>query len=154
MATTGRTERTVIVRDGVRLAVRDQGPRDAESTIVLLHGLCLEKGSWAGQIRHLTRQWGDRIRIISYDHRGHGRSGSAPNRTYTVEQLAEDLADVLTALRVIGPWSRTDWSSRRRLPADSLSAALPASWRVPRRTCCAGSPPSRLSVPFGCLPSL
>ena len=96
-------ERIVIVRDGVRLAVRDQGPRHPEATVVLLHGLCLEQGSWAGQIRHLTRQWGDRIRIISYDHRGHGRSESAPKRTYTVAQLAEDLADVLTALRVTGP---------------------------------------------------
>jgi pimeloyl-ACP methyl ester carboxylesterase len=106
-ARTGRryaaTERIVIVRDGVRLAVRDQGPAHPEATVVLLHGLCLEKGSWAGQIRHLTRQWGDRIRIISYDHRGHGGSGSAPKRTYTVAQLAEDLADVLTTLRVTGP---------------------------------------------------
>lgn len=97
------TERIVTVRDGVQLAVRDQRPAHAEATVVLLHGLCLEKESWAGQIRHLTRQWGDRIRIISYDHRGHGRSGSAPKRTYTVAQLAEDLADVLTALHVTGP---------------------------------------------------
>src|SRR3954465_6092396 len=98
-----RRERIVLFRDGVRLAVRDQGPRHAEATVVLLHGLCLEQGSWAGQIRQLTQQWGDRIRIISYDHRGHGRSGSAPKRTYTVAQLAEDLADVLTALRGLGP---------------------------------------------------
>lgn len=101
-AGTAHRERFVTVRDGVRLSVRDQGPCGAEATIVLLHGLCLEKGSWAGQIRHLTRQWGDRIRIISYDHRGHGGSGSAPKRTYTVAQLAEDLADVLTALQVTG----------------------------------------------------
>lgn len=93
----------VTVRDGVRLSVRDQGPIHAEATVVLLHGLCLEKGSWAGQIRHLTRQWGGRIRIISYDHRGHGKSDSAPKRTYTVTKLAEDLADVLTALHVSGP---------------------------------------------------
>ena len=99
---TAITERIVIARDGVRLVVRDQGPRHAEATVVLLHGLCLEKGSWACQIRHLTRQWGDRIRIISYDHRGHGGSGSAPKQTYTVAQLADDLADVLTALRVTG----------------------------------------------------
>jgi pimeloyl-ACP methyl ester carboxylesterase len=98
-----RTERIVTVRDGVQLAVRDHAPENPDATIVLLHGLCLEQGSWAGQIRHLTRQWGDRIRIISYDHRGHGRSGSAPKRTYTVEQLADDLAQVLTALRVTGP---------------------------------------------------
>jgi pimeloyl-ACP methyl ester carboxylesterase len=97
------TERIVTVRDGVQLAVREQGPAHPDATVVLLHGLCLEQESWTGPIRHLTRKWGDRIRIISYDHRGHGRSGAAPQRTYTVEQLAEDLADVLTALRVTGP---------------------------------------------------
>src|SRR5215468_1790982 len=100
---TATTERIVTVGDGVRLSVRDQAPTEAEATVVLLHGLCLEKGSWAGQIRYLTRQWGDRVRIISYDHRGHGGSDSAPTRTYTVAQLAEDLADVLTALGVTGP---------------------------------------------------
>ncbi|MCV7169068.1 alpha/beta hydrolase [Mycobacterium manitobense] len=97
------TERTITVRGGVQLAVRDQGPADAQATVVLLHGLCLDRDSWTGQIDHLTRQWGDRLRIISYDHRGHGRSDSAPKRTYTVTQLAEDLAGVLTALRVTGP---------------------------------------------------
>jgi pimeloyl-ACP methyl ester carboxylesterase len=102
-ATAARTDRTVTVRDGVRLAVRDQGPIDAEATVVLLHGLCLEKGSWAGQIRDLTRQWGDRIRIISYDHRGHGRSDTAPTSTYVFEHLAADLVDVLAALDVTGP---------------------------------------------------
>jgi pimeloyl-ACP methyl ester carboxylesterase len=101
--TAARTDRTVTVRDGVRLAVRDRGPIHAEATVVLLHGLCLEQGSWAGQIRDLTQQWGDRIRIISYDHRGHGRSDTAPTSTYVVEQLAADLADVLAALDVTGP---------------------------------------------------
>ncbi|MEV3903320.1 alpha/beta fold hydrolase [Mycobacterium sp. NPDC050551] len=107
-ACTGRrhpvvTERTVTVRGGVKLAVRDQEPADAASTVVLLHGLCLDQESWAGQIDHLTRQWGNRVRIISYDHRGHGLSDSAPKRTYTVAQLADDLGEVLTALRVTGP---------------------------------------------------
>lgn len=101
--TAARTDRTVTVRDGVRLAVRDRGPIHAEATVVLLHGLCLEQGSWAGQIRDLTQQWGDRIRIISYDHRGHGSSDTAPTSTYVVEQLAVDLADVLAALDVTGP---------------------------------------------------
>lgn len=99
---TAYTERTVTVRDGVRLAVRDRGPIDAEATVVLLHGLCLEQGSWAGQIHHLTRRWGARIRIISYDHRGHGDSDAAPTSTYVVEQLAADLADVLKVLDVKG----------------------------------------------------
>ena len=104
--TTGSTayaERTITVRDGVRLAVRDQGAIDAETTVVLLHGLCLEQGSWAGQVRHLTSRWGSRVRIISYDHRGHGRSDAAPTSTYVIEQLAADLADILAALDVTGP---------------------------------------------------
>lgn len=96
------TERTVTVRDGVRLAVRDQGPVDAEATVVLLHGLCLDQRSWERQIHHLTRRWGARIRVISYDHRGHGESDSAPTSTYVLEQLAADLADVLAALDVTG----------------------------------------------------
>jgi pimeloyl-ACP methyl ester carboxylesterase len=96
------TERTVTVRDGVRLAVQDRGPIDAEATVVLLHGLCLDQGSWAGQIHHLTRRWGARVRIISYDHRGHGDSDTAPTSTYVIEQLTADLADVLEALDVTG----------------------------------------------------
>jgi pimeloyl-ACP methyl ester carboxylesterase len=101
-ASTAYTERTVTVRDGVRLAVQDRGPIDAEATVVLLHGLCLEQGSWTGQIHHLTRRWGARIRIISYDHRGHGDSDTAPTSTYVIEQLTADLADVLEALDVTG----------------------------------------------------
>jgi pimeloyl-ACP methyl ester carboxylesterase len=101
-ASTAYTERTVTVRDGVRLAVQDRGPIDAEATVVLLHGLCLEQGSWASQIHHLTRRWGARIRIISYDHRGHGDSDTAPTSTYVIEQLTADLADVLEALDVTG----------------------------------------------------
>jgi len=95
-------ERTVITRDGVRLAVCDYGSRRAEHTVVLLHGLFLTQESWAGQIRELRRQWGQRVRVISYDHRGHGRSDAAPMATYRVDQLADDLADVLTAVGVTG----------------------------------------------------
>ena len=103
IADTAARERFVTVRDGIRLSVRDQGPVDADATVVLLHGLCLEKGSWTAQIRHLSRRAGDRIRVVSYDHRGHGSSDSAPRRSYTVGQLAEDLADVLAALDITSP---------------------------------------------------
>lgn len=100
----GYVERTVSTGDGVRLAVRDYGSAGArEHTVVLLHGLCLTQSSWARQIQHLTERWGNRIRIISYDHRGHGQSTGADMRTYRIDRLATDLADVLTALRVTGP---------------------------------------------------
>lgn len=96
-------ERTVLTGDGVRLAVRDYGRRQPLHTVVLLHGLCLTQDSWAIQIRQLTHRWGSALRIVTYDHRGHGRSTGAPTDTYRVEQLAADLADVLTTLRVTGP---------------------------------------------------
>jgi pimeloyl-ACP methyl ester carboxylesterase len=93
----------VSTRDGVALAVCDTGPRNAERTVVFLHGLCLNQTSWDRQISYLRRRYGRSVRLISYDHRGHGRSASAPMSTYRIDQLADDLAVVLTALDVTGP---------------------------------------------------
>jgi pimeloyl-ACP methyl ester carboxylesterase len=95
--------RVVITSDGVRLSVRDWGPRAAGHTVVLLHGFCLNKDSWNIQMRQLTRHWGNDIRIISYDHRGHGDSGNASMHTYRIDRLADDLAELLVALGVTGP---------------------------------------------------
>jgi pimeloyl-ACP methyl ester carboxylesterase len=89
--------------DGVRLAVCDTGPRTAEHTVVFLHGLCLNHTSWERQITYLLRRYGRSVRVISYDHRGHGRSAAAPMNTYRIDQLADDLAQVLSALDVTGP---------------------------------------------------
>jgi len=88
--------------DGVRLAVCDTGPRSAEHTVVFLHGLCLNQASWERQITYLLRRYGRSVRVISYDHRGHGRSAAAPMNTYRIDQLADDLAQVLAALDVTG----------------------------------------------------
>jgi pimeloyl-ACP methyl ester carboxylesterase len=95
--------RLVRTSDGVRLAVCDTGPGTAEHTVVFLHGLCLNQTSWERQITCLLRRYGKSVRVISYDHRGHGRSAAAPMRTYRIDQLADDLAQVLTALDVTGP---------------------------------------------------
>jgi pimeloyl-ACP methyl ester carboxylesterase len=95
--------RTVTTSDGVALSVREYGSRDAAHTVVLLHGFCLNKDSWTIQIDHLLHQYGDSIRIISYDHRGHGDSAAAPMHTYHIDRLAADLADLLVALGVTGP---------------------------------------------------
>jgi pimeloyl-ACP methyl ester carboxylesterase len=86
----------------VRLAVHDYGSRDAAHTVVLLHGLCLTAQSWHAPIRGLIRTWGDSVRIISYDHRGHGESDGAPMSTCRIDQLAADLTDVLIDLNVGG----------------------------------------------------
>jgi pimeloyl-ACP methyl ester carboxylesterase len=97
------SNRYVTTADGVRLHVLDYKPSTPKHTVVLLHGLCLDKDTWAIQIRQLIRRWGDTVRIIAYDHRGQGESDAAPMHTYRIDQLAEDLAQLLTALRVRGP---------------------------------------------------
>jgi pimeloyl-ACP methyl ester carboxylesterase len=95
--------RIIAADDGVRLSVRDFGSRAPDHTVILLHGFCLDQSSWDIQIGQLIREWGNHIRIISYDHRGHGDSADAPMHTYRIEQLAEDLATLLVALGVEGP---------------------------------------------------
>jgi pimeloyl-ACP methyl ester carboxylesterase len=92
----------VMTDDGVLLAVHDCGPQTAQHTVVFLHGFCLTGASWAGQIAYLSRRYGSSVRVISYDHRGHGRSGPAPMSTYRIERLADDLAQVLAAAEVGG----------------------------------------------------
>ncbi|MFN6548118.1 alpha/beta fold hydrolase [Mycolicibacterium nivoides] len=97
-----RRDVDVITDDGVVLSVRDTGRPDAEHTVVFLHGLCLSRMCWARQDDNLAKDYGPAVRTISYDHRGHGRSGHAPMSTYRIERLAEDLAQVLEAMRVGG----------------------------------------------------
>jgi len=100
----GYVERTVTTDDGVQLAVRDYAAAGTRRyTVVLLHGLCLTQDSWAAQIGALRNRWGNSVRVVTYDHRGHGSSGGAGMHTYRIERLAADLAEVLTALEVAGP---------------------------------------------------
>ncbi|MCX5042931.1 alpha/beta hydrolase [Aldersonia sp. NBC_00410] len=94
---------TVVADDGVPIAVREYGPVRAGLTVVFLHGHCLHAESWVYLCRHLAPQWGSDVRIVSYDHRGHGSSGSAPVHTCTLDQLADDLDVVLRTIAPIGP---------------------------------------------------
>jgi pimeloyl-ACP methyl ester carboxylesterase len=89
--------------DGVQLAVRDYDPPARTHTVVFLHGFCLSRASWALQIDYLLRRYGDSVRMITYDHRGHGGSSAAPVGTYRIDRLAADLDEVLTALHVTAP---------------------------------------------------
>ncbi|HEY5854714.1 MAG TPA: alpha/beta hydrolase [Aldersonia sp.] len=99
VTTLAPTERThaVSTDDGVTLAVRETGPATADLTVVLLHGHCLRTDSWTFVGTQLTRSHRD-IRVVAYDHRGHGASGTAAASTYTLERLAHDLHAVLDAV--------------------------------------------------------
>ncbi|MCP2317850.1 Pimeloyl-ACP methyl ester carboxylesterase [Nocardia amikacinitolerans] len=102
VATSAGRRATVSTRDGVRLALREYGPRDAELTVVLLHGHCLRTASWAYVRDALMRRYPGG-RLVCYDHRGHGESAVASRQTYNLEQLGHDLRDVLDAVAPTGP---------------------------------------------------
>ncbi|OBI06855.1 alpha/beta hydrolase [Mycolicibacter heraklionensis] len=93
----------VVTDDGVELAVRDVGPRNAPLTVVFAHGFCLRMGSFHFQRARLAAEWGDQVRMVFYDQRGHGDSGVAPPETYTVPRLGQDLEAVLRASVPRGP---------------------------------------------------
>ncbi|HLJ59061.1 MAG TPA: alpha/beta hydrolase [bacterium] len=49
------------------------------------------------------RRLAGRVRLIAYEHRGHGASGRAPAHTYTIADQAEDLHALIQALRLERP---------------------------------------------------
>jgi pimeloyl-ACP methyl ester carboxylesterase len=62
---------------------------------VLAHCWTLNQEDWHYQVRDLQREFGHRIRIVTWDHRGHGGSDGAPKETCTIENLARDMGDVI-----------------------------------------------------------
>lgn len=81
--------------DGLRLDVRTYGPDDVAVTAVLAHCWTLNQEDWHYQVRALQREFGHRIRIVTWDHRGHGSSDAAPRSACTIDHLARDMADVI-----------------------------------------------------------
>lgn len=103
MTTTEGTEdiQTFTTSDGTRLALHWQGPRDAPLTLVLAHGWTLDARAWGPVADPLSAGPGG-VRVLCYDHRGHGRSDPARPGTATIAQLADDLAELLRS-EVEGP---------------------------------------------------
>ncbi|WP_243632961.1 alpha/beta fold hydrolase [Mycobacterium uberis] len=85
----------VTTPDGVALAVREAGTMDAPVTMVFVHGFCLRMGAFHFQRKRLSERWGPCVRMVFYDHRGHGQSDEATSETYTLTQLGKDLQTVL-----------------------------------------------------------
>jgi pimeloyl-ACP methyl ester carboxylesterase len=92
----------LILDDGVALQVVTSGPADAAVTVVLLHGWCLDRRTWHHQVTAL-RALDVKARIVTYDTRGHGRSGSTRLRSATLGQLGDDLAAVIRRYAPRGP---------------------------------------------------
>ena len=94
----------VTTTDGVRLNVETTGSPDAPVTVLLVHGWTCSTRSWHNQVESLPQILGQHaVRVVTYDHRGHGRSEAAPPGSLRIEQLADDLATVLDTVVGDGP---------------------------------------------------
>ncbi|WP_246486056.1 alpha/beta fold hydrolase [Kribbella qitaiheensis] len=90
--------------DGVRLHVETTGSSDAPVTVVLVHGWTCSTRSWHHQLSGLPQVLGaSAVRVVAYDHRGHGRSEAAPVGTTRISQLADDFEAVLDSVVGDGP---------------------------------------------------
>jgi len=83
--------------DGLRLHVTAYGPPDAPVTVLLAHCWTSDAEDWHYQVRDLLGRFGHGIRLVTWDHRGHGRSDAAPESACTIANLARDLGDVVDA---------------------------------------------------------
>jgi pimeloyl-ACP methyl ester carboxylesterase len=88
--------------DGLRLDVRTYGPEDAALTVLLAHCWTLNQSDWHYQVRDLQREFGHRIRIVTWDHRGHGESAPAPRVDCTIANLARDMSAVIDTYALQG----------------------------------------------------
>lgn len=81
--------------DGLELHVTAHGPADAPVTAVLAHCWTSDEADWHYQVRDLMTRYGHGIRILTWDHRGHGRSEPAAESQCTIGNLARDMGDVI-----------------------------------------------------------
>ena len=82
--------------DGVPLHVEIHGHQGP--VVVLSHGFTVDSDEWSPQIEALTH----RARVVTWDQRGHGRSGWGDPANATIDQLGRDLATVVDAVAPCG----------------------------------------------------
>jgi pimeloyl-ACP methyl ester carboxylesterase len=89
-----------VTSDGTALHVRDTGPVEGSDpvTLVFAHGWTLDHTSWDRVVDALPPA----VRVVRYDHRGHGGSAPAPSGTATIAQVADDLAELITSRVPVG----------------------------------------------------
>ncbi|MFC5137503.1 alpha/beta fold hydrolase [Actinomycetospora rhizophila] len=95
-ATRPRPVHGVRTSDGVPLHVEIRGHQGP--IVVLSHGFTVDSDEWSPQIAALAH----RARVVTWDQRGHGRSGWGDPANATIDQLGQDLAAVVDAVSPCG----------------------------------------------------
>ena len=93
---------SVTTSDGATLSAELHGPDEAAATVVMAHGYVLSDRCWHYQVKELRRARPD-LRVVTYDHRGHGRSGPAAREAATIQRLGTDLGELVDAVAPDGP---------------------------------------------------
>ncbi|WP_020673347.1 alpha/beta fold hydrolase [Amycolatopsis nigrescens] len=93
----------VELADGTPLHLRRWGEPDAPVTVLLCHGYALDLRSWVPVAEDLPAAIEHPVRVVAYDHRGHGRSGPACSASATMDRLGDDLAELIGRIAPTGP---------------------------------------------------
>jgi pimeloyl-ACP methyl ester carboxylesterase len=141
---------TFTTSDGCALDYRVDGPDDAPDTLVLLHGWSQSRAMFDRALPSLS----GRVRVITYDQRGHGQSGK-PDHGARIARLATDLNELLDHLGVASAhmgghsmgasvlWSYIDTYGTSRLRSliiiDQPSACVILPWMDPEEAGQAGA---------------
>jgi hypothetical protein len=80
---------------GMKVHLRDEGPREDASPLVLLHGTGSSLHAWEGWARDLKAK----RRIIRYDMAGFGLTGPSPDGIYSID---DDVRLVIAILDKLG----------------------------------------------------
>lgn len=97
------TTASLTTYDGLRLHVTVHGPADAPVNVLLSHCWTADESDWHYQVADLLSRYGHQIRLITWDHRGHGRSDRAREVDCTIPNLARDLGRVVDEFAPEGP---------------------------------------------------
>lgn len=91
---------TFKMRDGIKIHAQ-KFEHDSNSTVLLLHGT-LSSSYTYNKMSGLLRE-AIQAKIIAVDLRGHGQSGGIPGDVTTLNQYAEDLEDLILAIKKENP---------------------------------------------------
>jgi pimeloyl-ACP methyl ester carboxylesterase len=69
------------------------------SSLVFIHGAFADSRIWEPQWNHFSSKY----RLLRYDLRGHGRTGTSNLDQYSIATFADDLASLLDALKIHSP---------------------------------------------------
>ena len=86
-----------VIIDGMPVHYRDQGPRDAERTVLLLHGTSASLHTWEGWVAELEEDY----RVVSLDLPGFGMTGPFVNHNdYSIGAYTTFMAEAMDALEI------------------------------------------------------